>query len=278
MKKVGYFFLGFVPLGLVYLLQLGLSFILVFLSQGIAMGIGHFQQTTFVDFIKSSTFNGAFGMCFAANCILIYGIWYYHFCGGDFKPNLKKTFNAPSVLGVIITAPGVQFISAILMMIMTVLFPVQIQEYAQLMEDAGLSNDINVFTACYAVLLAPIGEELIFRGVSMRCFRRAVPFWLANILQAILFGIFHGNLIQGVYTAIFALLLGFVCEYGGSIYYSILMHFAFNLWGVFASTLLSKLPAAFILMAEGFMFFALIGGVALFLVGQKKLHPNHHLK
>ena len=90
----------------------------------------------------------------------------------------------------------------------------------------------------YSVLLAPVCEELIFRGTTMHLARRALPFWLANTMQALLFGLFHMNWIQGIYAFALGLVLGYVCEKGGSIYYSILLHILFNLWGTVISTLL----------------------------------------
>ena len=46
------------------------------------------------------------------------------------------------------------------------------------------------------------------------------------------------NWIQGIYAFALGLVLGYVCEKGGSIYYSILLHILFNLWGTVISTLL----------------------------------------
>jgi membrane protease YdiL (CAAX protease family) len=65
----------------------------------------------------------------------------------------------------------------------------------------------------------------------MRLARKAFPFWVANFMQAFLFGVFHMNPLQGCYAFTLGLVLGYVCERGGSIYYAILFHFLFNLWG-----------------------------------------------
>ena len=105
----------------------------------------------------------------------------------------------------------------------------------ELLESAGLSGDIPLLMMIYSVCLAPIGEELVFRGVTLRIARRTFPFWIANIIQALLFGIFHMNPIQGCYTFILGLILGYICEKGGTIYHVILFHFLFNLWGTTAS-------------------------------------------
>ena len=50
-------------------------------------------------------------------------------------------------------------------------------------------------------------------------------------MQAALFGLFHLNWIQGIYAFALGIVLGYVCERGGSIYYSMGLHLLFNLWG-----------------------------------------------
>lgn len=91
-------------------------------------------------------------------------------------------------------------------------FPELAQPVRKLMETAGLDSDIGLFMFIYAVILGPVCEELVFRGVTMRLVRRALPFWAANLMQAVLFGIFHMNWIQGIYAFVLGLVLGWICE------------------------------------------------------------------
>lgn len=47
------------------------------------------------------------------------------------------------------------------------------------------------------VILAPVVEELVFRGLTLRLLRRSgFSFLVANIIQAVLFGCYHMNLVQ----------------------------------------------------------------------------------
>ena len=140
-----------------------------------------------------------------------------------------------------------------------------------LIDSAGLTSDITIAMLCYSVILAPIGEELIFRGVTMRLARRALPFWLANIFQALMFGIFHMNWIQGIYAFALGLLLGYVCEKGGSIYYSLLMHILFNFWGTVLEQLLGNFGSTIFtaLLMLLIMIVSLTLGLVLFSVGGK---------
>ena len=109
------------------------------------------------------------------------------------------------------------------------------ETYQEMLETAGLDGNITLIMFVYSVLMAPISEELIFRGVTLRIAQRALPFWPANILQAALFGLFHMNPLQGCYTFVIGLILGYIVHKGGSIYHVIVFHFLFNLWGTSAA-------------------------------------------
>lgn len=147
--------------------------------------------------------------------------------------------------------------------------------YEKLMETAGISSGLTVSMFFYSILLAPIGEELLFRGVTMHQAKKVFPFWGANIMQALLFGIFHMNMIQGIYAFFLGMVLGYICEKGGSIYQSILFHMMFNFWGTIISGLLptGKSTLFFILyFAIGII--CTFGGLILFRFGADRLHQK----
>jgi membrane protease YdiL (CAAX protease family) len=165
-----------------------------------------------------------------------------------------------------------QFFSSYLIGIVSMAFPQWLKQYEELIDTAGLGSDITPLMLLYSVVLAPIGEELMFRGVTMRQARKAVPFWVANLLQAFLFGVFHLNWIQGIYAFALGLVLGVVCEKGGSIYYSLLFHILFNFWGTVIGELLGDIDDSGIagLVIFLLMIVFIILGTLLFKVGMKK--------
>jgi len=87
-------------------------------------------------------------------------------------------------------------------------------------------------------IMAPIIEEIIFRGLVLNELKKVVPACPAIILQAIIFGIYHMNPLQGVYASLLGIVLGIAAEKTGSIWTPILIHISFNS----ISTLLSKMP------------------------------------
>jgi uncharacterized protein len=53
------------------------------------------------------------------------------------------------------------------------------------------NHDVLLAVAISAVIAAPFVEELVFRGLIVRSFLSAMPYWLAIALQAALFGLSH---------------------------------------------------------------------------------------
>ena len=105
-------------------------------------------------------------------------------------------------------------------------------------ESASFTGDsISMFL--YMGLLAPIAEEILFRGLLLRMLR---PYGkrFAILSTAFLFGIFHGNIIQSPYAFLVGLVLGYVAlEY--SIGWSMVLHTINNLLVVDSLSRLSNL-------------------------------------
>lgn len=85
---------------------------------------------------------------------------------------------------------------------------------------------------CMTLLLAPVAEEGIFRlFLYGRLLRDGLGVCVAAVLSSLVFGIYHGNWIQGVYGFLMGMLL--VWGYESSKYYkyrmAVVMHTAANL-------------------------------------------------
>lgn len=80
-------------------------------------------------------------------------------------------------------------------------------------------------------VLAPICEELLFRGLIQGELRRVMPEGFAVLVQALLFSAFHVQPIQVIYVFLPALALGAVYAWTRSLWVPIVMHIAFNALG-----------------------------------------------
>jgi uncharacterized protein len=102
-------------------------------------------------------------------------------------------------------------------------------------EEQGIVPDewdpdrLGAFLAFGAVasLVAPLVEELIFRGVG---FALLEPYgeWLAVIATGILFGVYHGLIVALPVLAAFGIVLGWLRLKTGSVYPCIALHALFN--------------------------------------------------
>ena len=89
----------------------------------------------------------------------------------------------------------------------------------------GANETLSMFI--YGSFLAPFGEEILFRSFLLQNFKRyGVRF--AIIFSAILFGIYHGNIVQTPFAFILGLLLGYITvSYG--LKYAIAVHIFNNM-------------------------------------------------
>ncbi len=276
MKKFKSFLFSFTPFLAALAVQLAVVYYFIFVSQMVFPIFGGEQDI--MNLWNDINFNALVSIVFSISCVAFFGIWYYKSCGGDYRPHFKENYNHFQLAGVIMLVPATQFATSLIVSIIYIINSNIVDEYKDLMESAGMGENIPLYMMIYSVCLAPISEELIFRGVTMRIARRAFPFWFANLLQAVLFGVFHMNLLQGIYTFALGLVLGYVCEKGGHIYYAMFFHFLFNLWGTTSSYLLELIPEAilgYIIMVG--VFFLFPAGLLLFTHGahQKSLRPQH---
>lgn len=77
-------------------------------------------------------------------------------------------------------------------------------------------------------LFSPIAEEILFRGLVYNRLKKYCAVPAAILLSAILFGFFHGNLVQGVYGFLMGCLMAIVYESFGSFFHAVLFHAAAN--------------------------------------------------
>jgi membrane protease YdiL (CAAX protease family) len=78
------------------------------------------------------------------------------------------------------------------------------------------------------VIIAPIAEEIIFRGWLYGKMRARIPAWLAMILVSVLFGVMHRQVNVGVNVFFLSMILCLMREMTGTIYAGILLHMLKN--------------------------------------------------
>ena len=101
----------------------------------------------------------------------------------------------------------------------------------RVLEDYSSTVEIDApiwVTILAAVVMAPLVEELIFRGLATSRLARSLPAWSAVLISSFVFGAVHGHWVQMLYAGSLGLVLGMLFVNTDSIFPSILMHFGFN--------------------------------------------------
>ena len=81
-------------------------------------------------------------------------------------------------------------------------------------------------------VLVPLAEELIFRGLIYTRIRKRIPAGAAIFFSALLFALFHGNVIQMVFAFPLALILAWLYERSGWFACPLAFHMGANLTAV----------------------------------------------
>ncbi len=89
-------------------------------------------------------------------------------------------------------------------------------------------------------IITPIAEELLFRGLVYNTLLKSFPILPTIFIQAFLFGICHGNIIQCIYTTFLGIVFGYLIYKTKSLYSSIIAHISNNLTAIIVFNFLPK--------------------------------------
>lgn len=138
----------------------------------------------------------------------------------------KKAFTAKNIFCIVGVGFGGCTVLTLCLSILMLIIPSAFTSYMDIMQNIDYENGI--LTILYVLVLGPVSEELIFRGAINDRLQLAFPFWVANAIQAALFGVYHMNIIQGLYAFVLGIILGLIIRVTGSIWSSIITHIIFN--------------------------------------------------
>ena len=180
---------------------------------------------------------------------------YLYFGKGEKKHAEKKQAPALRVFLIFIllfiAGISLQFFSTGILNIIDMYRPELLSSYKAMVKSSfSLDNGIlRVFTV---MLIAPVGEELVFRGLSLGSFQRAFSFKYSNaaaiFASALLFGLFHGNLVQFCYALPAGILLALLTTWTSALLPSVFLHMIINIssYAINLSGFTSLSPAAII--------------------------------
>lgn len=126
---------------------------------------------------------------------------------------------------------GITFNIVISTLLATIPFPESwMQTYQQ--NSGVLTSGNGVVSLLATVIMAPILEEVVFRGLIYGRLKKGMPAVVAALISAFAFGLMHGTIIWMMYAFVLGIVLVVVFERFHSLLANILLHFAFNLTGM----------------------------------------------
>ncbi|MGB4660261.1 MAG: CPBP family intramembrane glutamic endopeptidase [Mobilitalea sp.] len=167
-----------------------------------------------------------FGTIAVLACGVVFYFWYRNEIRYEVKGSLENIFERKNVALLIMLGVGCQFFISGVMSLIRPYFAAAFADYATTME--GLTSGNGLVVLLLMVFGAPIAEELVFRGVILKKASRVITFMGANLLQALLFGVYHQNIVQGIYATVMGFLLGLIYHKYKSIIAPIFLHMIIN--------------------------------------------------
>ena len=125
---------------------------------------------------------------------------------------------------ILMVVPGLVFVARAGNTIVQWLFPMNADDVARFEEQMAPG----VVPVLFSCVVAPVLEEMLFRGVILRGFLRQYSRTFAILWSATLFGIAHLNLYQMATALVLGIVSGWLYERCRSLWPCILLHAAYN--------------------------------------------------
>jgi hypothetical protein len=121
-------------------------------------------------------------------------------------------------------------------------------------------------------IIIPICEELVYRGLIYMRMRQYMNVNIAILVSAVIFGIIHGNVVQGVYGFMAGILFAYVYEQYGSLKAPILAHISANMLSLGLMAVNPNIPNATVMTIGGIL--AALLAVAMVVVIDRKVEAQ----
>ncbi len=108
--------------------------------------------------------------------------------------------------------------------------------YGSVMDSVGSINSYYhpILGFLLVVIIVPLYEEYLFRGIILSAVEKKSNFWLANCLQALIFALVHEDAAHFIFYLSFGLLAGYFVKRSGSILPSLIFHMTNNAFAFIA--------------------------------------------
>ena len=186
---------------------------------------------------------------------IVFAIWYHRETREEGKADRRELWKISTIIHFLFLGIGCQFLFSGGMDLLQKLNEGFFDRYTETI-DTILGGNL-FLVILYTIIIAPIAEEIVFRGVILHKACRNITFLEANILQSVFFGIYHQNIVQGIYAMILGFVLGFVCQKYHTLMAPILLHIFINA-GAYLVMILPANDLGYVIMAVSGIIFIML--------------------
>ncbi len=112
------------------------------------------------------------------------------------------------------------------------------EEYQDSMDQMMAGKQMWFLILCMGII-APLAEEIVFRWLIYLRLRDYMRMGAAAVISGLIFGIYHGNLVQAVYAGLLGMVFAYFLDISGCLWSSVLLHMGANIWSLVSSCLYS---------------------------------------
>ena len=196
---------------------------------------------------------------------MIPALFFYHrdkvrrIAGGLIPVQKKVRLSLPQILLLLLAGAGLaQYGNFLMAMLQSFISSTTYQDSMTRITE-GKSLLMMIF---WMGIVAPAAEEMIFRWLIYLRLRDWLKMPVAAVISGLIFGIYHGNIVQGIYASILGTAFAYILEMSGNIYSSMLLHMGANIW----SLLITEYALDLFSTKYGMQIFILIYLILLFSV------------
>ncbi|SKA78591.1 hypothetical protein SAMN05443428_102155 [Caloramator quimbayensis] len=110
------------------------------------------------------------------------------------------------------------------------------------------------FSILSVIIIAPVLEEIVFRGIILQGFLKNYSIKKSVIITAVLFGLFHGNIVQTPIVILLGIVLGIIYIKTSSLFICIIGHMLNNFIALFGGS---------VFLLNGRHIYTLIAGIVI---------------
>ena len=134
----------------------------------------------------------------------------------------------PTMIGVLLIWGGTFWIANLGTQFLAILFPEELMGLSSGLGSA-FSDGPFLLSVIIIAITPAICEEIMFRGIVLNSMRSFKGKWIAILISAVLFGIFHGSVFRFIPPTLLGIAMGYIFMETGNMLYTIVFHFINNM-------------------------------------------------